>query len=60
MYKTLVRPKLEYATPMRSPYAQLTINQVEKGQRTTAPAGPAEDNETQEVSARPADDHTAE
>ena len=31
-YKALVRPKLEYAAPIRSPYSKLQINQVEKVQ----------------------------
>ena len=35
-YKTLVRPKLEYAAPSWSPYSKLQINQVEKVQRTAA------------------------
>ena len=35
-YKTLVRPKLEYAAPILSPYSKLQINQVEKVQRTAA------------------------
>ena len=36
-YKTLVRPKLEYAAPMIwSPYSKLQINQIEKVQRTAA------------------------
>ena len=34
--KTLVRPKLEYAAPVWSPYSKLQINQVEKVQRTAA------------------------
>ena len=29
-YKTLVRPKLEYASPVLSPYSKLQINQVER------------------------------
>ena len=32
-YKTLVRPKLEYAAPILSPYSKLQINQIEKVQR---------------------------
>ena len=35
-YKTLVRPKLQYAAPIWSPYSKLRINQVEKVQRTAA------------------------
>ena len=35
-YKTLIRPKLEYAAPFWSPYSKLQINQVEKVQRTAA------------------------
>ena len=34
--KILVRPKLEYAAPIWSPYSKLQINQVEKVQRTAA------------------------
>ena len=35
-YKTLVRPKLEYAAPIGSPHSKLQINQIEKVQRTAA------------------------
>ena len=35
-YKTLVRPKLEYAAPILSPHSKLQINQIEKVQRTAA------------------------
>ena len=35
-YKTLFRPKLEYAAPIRSPHSKLQINQIEKVQRTAA------------------------
>ena len=35
-YKNLVRPKLEYAAPIWSPYSKLQINQIEKVQRTAA------------------------
>ena len=35
-YKTLVRPKPEYAAPIWSPYSKLQINQVEHVQRTSA------------------------
>ena len=35
-YKTLVRPKLEYAAPIRHPYHETQIGQVEKVQRTAA------------------------
>ena len=35
-YKTLVRPKLEYAVPIWHPYHETQIGQVEKVQRTAA------------------------
>ena len=35
-YKTLVSPKLEYATPIWHPYHETQIGQVEKVQRTAA------------------------
>ena len=50
-YKTLVRPKLEYAVPIWSPYSKLQINQVEKVQRTAA-RWAARDGEIQILSAR--------
>ena len=36
LHTKLVRPKLEYAAPIWSPYSKLQINQVEKVQRTAA------------------------
>ena len=35
-YKTLVRPKLEYAAHIRSAHSEVQINQIEKAQRTAA------------------------
>ena len=35
-YKTLIRPKLEYAAPIWHPYYETQIGQVEKVQRTAA------------------------
>ena len=49
--KTLVRPKLESAAPIWSPYSKLQINQVERF-RGQQPAGPAGDGEIQVVPAR--------
>ena len=39
-FKTLVRPKLEYAAPVWMPYHQVDINRIEKVQRTAAMAQP--------------------
>ena len=36
VYKTLVRPQLEYASPIWHPYVKTQIQQVEKVQRTAA------------------------
>ena len=45
--KTLVRPQLDYAAPIWSPYSKLQINQVDK-----QPAESEGDDETRLVSAR--------
>ena len=46
VYKTLVRPQLEYAAPIWHPYHETQIGQMEKVQRGQLPGGHAGDRET--------------